>query len=168
MARLAPQTAAPLSNSIPSDGGVSLTVTAAAGAGGGLTARELVVVEATARRVVELLRDRDGAASASRAGLVSASAVATELGCSRSWVYEHASELSAVRLGDGPRGRLRFDLAAVRMAAVCSASRQPEGETASAGAKTAPRAAAVRRRSPNRAPKPGAILQPRANGVKPQ
>ncbi len=31
------------------------------------------------------------------------------LGVDRAWVYAHANELHAVRLG-GPRGRLRFDL----------------------------------------------------------
>jgi transcriptional regulator with XRE-family HTH domain len=36
----------------------------------------------------------------------------TEIGrleLDRSWVYSHAIELGAVKLGDGPRARLRFD-----------------------------------------------------------
>jgi hypothetical protein len=31
-----------------------------------------------------------------------------------SWVYEHADELGALRLGTGPRARLRFDPDEVR------------------------------------------------------
>jgi hypothetical protein len=62
-------------------------------------------VEAIARRVVELLREQER-----RAGeLVDASEVARRLGVDRSWVYTHAIELGAVRLGKGPRPRLRFD-----------------------------------------------------------
>jgi predicted DNA-binding transcriptional regulator AlpA len=41
---------------------------------------------------------------------VDAAAVAAVLGVERSWVYEHADELGARRLGSGPRARLRFDL----------------------------------------------------------
>ena len=41
-------------------------------------------------------------------GLLSASQVAARLGVDRSWVYAHADELGAIRLGDGPRPRLRF------------------------------------------------------------
>ncbi|HWH92906.1 MAG TPA: hypothetical protein VNT03_03515 [Baekduia sp.] len=41
--------------------------------------------------------------------LVDAAAVAAMLGVTRGWVYEHATELGAVRLGAGTRPRLRFD-----------------------------------------------------------
>jgi hypothetical protein len=34
--------------------------------------------------------------------------VARRLGVSRDWVYEHADELGASRIGSGPRPRLRF------------------------------------------------------------
>lgn len=46
------------------------------------------------------------------ARLVDAATLATILDVERDWVYAHAEQLGAVRLG-GPRGRLRFDLAAV-------------------------------------------------------
>lgn len=46
--------------------------------------------------------------------LVDASTVAARLGVARSYVYEHADELGAIRLGSGPRARLRFDLDDVR------------------------------------------------------
>jgi hypothetical protein len=41
--------------------------------------------------------------------LLDAAAVARMLGVTRGWVYEHAGELGATRLGSGARPRLRFD-----------------------------------------------------------
>jgi hypothetical protein len=41
--------------------------------------------------------------------LLDAAAVARMLGVTRGWVYEHAAELGAIRLGSGTRPRLRFD-----------------------------------------------------------
>ena len=38
-----------------------------------------------------------------------AKTLAAMLGVTRAWVYAHAEQLAAVRLG-GPRGRLRFDV----------------------------------------------------------
>jgi hypothetical protein len=38
------------------------------------------------------------------------------LGVSEEWVRDHAAELSAIRVGDGPRGVLRFDAVRVRAA----------------------------------------------------
>lgn len=57
-------------------------------------------IEAIARRVAAML-DKD-------APLLDAAAVARQLGRSRAWVYQHAAELGAVRLGDGDRPRLGF------------------------------------------------------------
>ena len=66
-------------------------------------------VEAIAVRVAALLQQP---ASPSPARLVDAATLATILDVERHWVYAHARELQAVRLG-GKRGRLRFDLASV-------------------------------------------------------
>jgi hypothetical protein len=44
---------------------------------------------------------------------VDARCVARTYGVGRDFVYAHADELGAVRLGTGPRARLRFDLAEV-------------------------------------------------------
>jgi len=63
-------------------------------------------IEAIARRVVELL-DRRGLAGGSE--LVDAAELARRLGIERSWVYTHAIELGAVKLGSGRKPRLRFD-----------------------------------------------------------
>lgn len=65
-------------------------------------------VEAVARRVVELLRD-EGLAVASGPRLIDAAGVAERFGVSADWVRENAARLGAIRLGDGPRPRLRFD-----------------------------------------------------------
>ena len=46
-------------------------------------------------------------------GLLTAHEVALRFKVDRSWVYAHAHELGVIRLGDGPRPRLRFDAAIV-------------------------------------------------------
>jgi hypothetical protein len=45
--------------------------------------------------------------------LDNAADLARYLNVDRSWVYEHAAELGARRLGSGPRARLRFSIAEV-------------------------------------------------------
>jgi hypothetical protein len=70
-------------------------------------------IDAIAHRVVFLMRDElPPQAATAAARLVDAAGLAALLGVDRSWVYAHAKELRAVRLG-GPRGRMRFDLAVV-------------------------------------------------------
>jgi hypothetical protein len=61
-------------------------------------------IEAIARRVAELLRHSPSI------GLVDVDGVVERFGVSRSYVYAHARELGAIRLGDGPKARMRFDL----------------------------------------------------------
>ncbi len=46
-------------------------------------------------------------------GFVDAAAVAAHLDVERDYVYAHADELGAVRLGTGPKARLRFRLSEV-------------------------------------------------------
>ena len=65
-------------------------------------------VEAIAVRVAALLQQ----SASPPVRLVDAATLATILDVERDWVYAHARELQAVRLG-GKRGRLRFDLASV-------------------------------------------------------
>jgi hypothetical protein len=78
------------------------------------SALDRAYVEAVAHRVAELIRDDAREAAARR--LVDAATLAAELGVERSWVYEHADELHPVRLGNGSKPRLRFDVLAVRTA----------------------------------------------------
>lgn len=125
-----------------------------------LTRRELLLVDAIAERVAELLRD-DGGSSEHR--LVSAAEVARELNVGRQWVYEHAEELGARRLGDGPRARLRFDLETVRAASVCLSSKQSQAPDPSIEAGSERGAARRPRQLPNGLPKPGSVL-----GIRPR
>jgi hypothetical protein len=65
-------------------------------------------IEAVAQRVAELV----AAAPAEPAPLperITAEEVSCWWGVSRRWVYDHADELGARRMGSGPRPRLRFD-----------------------------------------------------------
>ncbi len=61
-------------------------------------------IERIAARVAELLRPNPPPVR-----LADAATVARLLGVDRDWVYAHARELGAIRLGS-PHGRLRFDL----------------------------------------------------------
>jgi hypothetical protein len=85
-------------------------------------------IEALARRVVELLRSEDVGRERrdhDDQRLLDPSEVARRFGVSRAYVYEHGTELGAIRLGHGPRPRLRFDPALVseRLAASSSAAK---------------------------------------------
>ena len=60
-------------------------------------------------RVIEVLREEGLSSRASEAtAWLDAQEVAQRLGVSSEWVYEHADELGALRIGSGPRPRLRF------------------------------------------------------------
>jgi hypothetical protein len=63
------------------------------------------IAEATAARLSEIV-----GSGAMTFGLVDARQLAHELGVSLDVVYSHAGELGAMRLGSGPRARIRFDL----------------------------------------------------------
>ena len=62
------------------------------------------LVEAIAERVAAKL------ASPPITGLVTARVLAERLSVSVDFVYAHADQLGVVRLGNGPKARLRFDL----------------------------------------------------------
>lgn len=72
---------------------------------GGLVAFEVDEIDAVAEHLAEL------AVSTPRptVGLIDARELAERLGVARDWVYANADRLGGVRLGDGPRARLRFD-----------------------------------------------------------
>jgi hypothetical protein len=78
-------------------------------------------VDAVARRVVELLRE-EGVVSREGPRLLTVAAVSQEFGVSTDWLYANARPLGAIRLGSGPRARLRFDRATIadRIAKVAS------------------------------------------------
>lgn len=64
-------------------------------------------IEVLAQRIAKLVRVDRPTAQPGR--LMSAAEVAQWCGVDRSWVYAHADELGARRLGGGERPRLRFD-----------------------------------------------------------
>jgi hypothetical protein len=66
-----------------------------------------------------------------RAGWVTAEVVATHLDVERDYVYEHAVEFGARRLGEGPRARLRFRLDLVDAALEANACPGGRASTAS-------------------------------------
>lgn len=68
-------------------------------------------IEAIAQRVVELLRLEPAVVE-----FLTAAQVADRFGLTKSFVYEHAAELGAVRIGQGKRPRLRFDPERVKAA----------------------------------------------------
>jgi hypothetical protein len=86
-------------------------------------------VEAVARRTVELLRGDQPAAFA----LVDARELAAVLGVSIDYVYGHATQLGAVRLGSGRRARIRFDVDMARTA-LDESRRRPPGRPRKNGA----------------------------------
>lgn len=67
-------------------------------------------VDRVARRVVELLQPDE------RGDLIDAAEVARRFGVTREWVYQHKQRLGVLYLGDGPRPRQRYDVAAVTAA----------------------------------------------------
>jgi hypothetical protein len=56
--------------------------------------------------------------------MLSVADVAAHLGVDPSYVYAHADELGARRLGSGPKARLRFSLEDVNRAVSCSVGRE--------------------------------------------
>lgn len=73
-------------------------------------------LERLAVRTAELLVERFEAskpAGRQLPELLTAAQVSAWWGVHRGWVYEHASELGAIRIGSGQRPRLRFDPAQV-------------------------------------------------------
>jgi hypothetical protein len=82
--------------------------------------------ESVARRAVALLAE-EGLLPAGR--YVDTAAVARHVGVSEDWVRDHAAELGAIRVGDGPTGALRFDARKVRGALERRRLRQSDGSS---------------------------------------
>lgn len=81
-------------------------------------------IEAIAERVVERLTEQTKAPGT--IGLASAAQVAKLYGVTPSWVYANKTRLGAVKLGDGPRARLRFDLERVEEELLPRRGSQPQ------------------------------------------
>ena len=63
-------------------------------------------IDAIAQRVADILRAES---FPTREPLITATDVAARFGVSRTWVYDNAQRLGAIRLGTGSKARLRFD-----------------------------------------------------------
>jgi hypothetical protein len=90
----------------------------------------LLIVKQQREILAQLKRlDEDPQDRQPDSGLLEPAELAKRLGKSRAWVYEHAEDLGAIRLGDGPRPRLYFDLerSRGRLAALAGVNRsRPE------------------------------------------
>src|SRR6188472_4318205 len=73
---------------------------------------DLTLVDFVARRVLELLGDRNG----DEIQLLTVAQVARRFQVHPSWVYANARRLGALRLGTGPKAPLRFDPRRVALA----------------------------------------------------
>jgi hypothetical protein len=82
-------------------------------------------VDAVARRVVEMLRE-EGELPVGGPRLMTVAQVRDEFGVSADWLYANAEALGAIRLGSGPRARLRFDRTTIaqRVATLASDGRR--------------------------------------------
>jgi hypothetical protein len=76
------------------------------------------IAEATAVKLAEIVSGTPGTFA-----LVDARQLARDLGVSLDYVYAHATELGAMRLGSGPKARIRFDLDRARQALETRAGR---------------------------------------------
>jgi hypothetical protein len=76
------------------------------------------IAEATARKLARFVGERG-----KTFGLVGPRELAEDLGVSLDYVYAHATELGALRLGSGPKARIRFDLDRTRRALEARAQR---------------------------------------------
>jgi hypothetical protein len=88
------------------------------------------VIEAIAIKVAGILNGYSADRNGDQARLVSASKIAAMFDVKASWVYDNAKRLGVVKLGDGPKPRLRFDPEHVRrvLAADQPTSRRPKAE----------------------------------------
>ena len=71
-------------------------------------------VEQVAARVAQLIdrqhRAHDQERAEDNVGLLTVAKLAKYLDLNPAYVYEHADDLGAIRIGDGPKARIRFDL----------------------------------------------------------
>jgi hypothetical protein len=86
-----------------------------------LTSRELLIADTIAERVAERLR----AESLRDDDLLDTAELARRFGVTAEWVRRNADRLGALRLGTGPRPRLRFD--AQKVAEMLSARHDSRG-----------------------------------------
>jgi hypothetical protein len=103
-----------------------------------------VVAPSIARLVLEAIVDTPTTVRSSPgareggAHLLTAAQVADRFAVGRAWVYQHAEELGARRLGQGPKPRLRFDAHEVAAALDSREACQRPRRARSSGPRTRP------------------------------
>lgn len=105
---------------------------------GRLVAFDVEEIEAVAEHLAELV-----ASARPSIGLIDARDLAEELGVARDWVYANAERLGGVRLGNGPRARLRFDAERAREALVAGTDTDRRGRDGASRSRGRPRRDAV-------------------------
>ena len=109
-------------------------------------------VEQVAARVAALLQrqqqNQEHGETSEPTGMLTVSQLAQHLHLHPAWVYEHADELGAIRIGQGPKARIRFDLYTAKEAL---RQNQPSRAPAPAPATAKPRPT-PRRRRPSTSP----------------
>ena len=71
------------------------------------------LIDAVARRLLELVHEAGTVTGRDPPDLLTVAEVADRLKMSPKWVYAHQRHLGVIKLGDGPKARLRFDPRAV-------------------------------------------------------
>jgi hypothetical protein len=127
-----------------------------------------LLADLVAERLVQRLDPQASPAPSPMGGLVTAAVLAERLGVTADTVRAHADALGAVRIGEGPRPRLRFDLELALTAWSARAARRGSSDSEGRADPVPPltKEASVRRR---RAPRsgngladvPARALQPR-------
>jgi hypothetical protein len=106
---------------------------------GRLVSFDVEEIEAVGEHIAELV-----ASARPKVGLIDARELAEELGVARDWVYANAERLGGVRLGNGPRARLRFDIELARQALAAGGNGgQPPSNRAAPRRRGRPRREAV-------------------------
>ncbi len=125
---------------------------------------ETILTDGQLERLADMLAERLEAARApaerapASKDTLTAAQVAERLSVSARWVYDHASELHAIRLGDGPRARLRFRLESVDAAMSRYGSSRSQADNPQQQAKSESVPQRRRRRLPNGLPRAGSVL----------
>ncbi len=87
-------------------------------------------VDVVARRVIELTRQAEPAQGHGDSDLLTVAEVAARLRVGPNWVYAHKHELGAIKLGDGPKARIRFDPSIVDARLATDHGGEPDGPPA--------------------------------------
>jgi hypothetical protein len=91
-------------------------------------------IEQIAQRVAELLKHHQP----HPANLIDANELARRTGLSRAWIYENAELLGAIRIGTGPKPRLRFNPDALG-AAILAGPAKPQQDAPTARTRRQPK-----------------------------